>query len=113
MGIHLPPGSGRHALTSGGPQAGEARPRTGPESASRARRAVSTRALTAGTGISRQAVTKHLDVLAKAGVVSSEKSGRERLWVLETARLARAARRLERISEHRDEAPARRKAMVE
>jgi DNA-binding transcriptional ArsR family regulator len=73
----------------------------------------STLALTAGTGISRQAVTKHLAALEKAGVVSSEKSGRERLWGLETARLARAARRLERISAHWDEALARLKALVE
>lgn len=39
-------------------------------------------ALTEGTRISRQAVTKHLAVLARAGLVESERHGRERLWAL-------------------------------
>src|SRR5215813_11660152 len=73
---------------------------------------VSTVGLTAGTGITRQAVAKHLDVLAKAGIVRSERAGRERLWDLETARLARAARSLEQISKQWDEALARLRAYV-
>src|SRR5262245_49595647 len=63
---------------------------------------VSTVGLTSGTGITRQAVSKHLAALAKAGLVRSERRGRERLWDLQTARLARAARDLERISEQWD-----------
>src|SRR5258705_6305399 len=38
--------------------------------------------LTAGTRLSRQAVTKHLRVLANAGVVRSMRSGRESLFEL-------------------------------
>jgi len=36
--------------------------------------------LTSGTEITRQAVTKHLQVLADAGLVRDIKVGRERLW---------------------------------
>src|ERR1700682_4254371 len=39
--------------------------------------------LTAGSAVTRQAVTKHLDVLATAGLVSDVRRGRERLWELE------------------------------
>ena len=39
--------------------------------------------LTAGGGVTRQAVTKHLRVLAEAGVARSSQSGRERIWELE------------------------------
>jgi DNA-binding transcriptional ArsR family regulator len=53
--------------------------------------------LTAGTDISRQAVTKHLHVLAEAGVVRDVKLGRERLWHLEPAAIAEAKRALEII----------------
>jgi len=37
-------------------------------------------ALTEGTGMSRQAVTKHLDVLRRAGLVQARRSGRERRY---------------------------------
>lgn len=53
--------------------------------------------LTAGTEISRQGVTKHLQVLAEAGVVRDVKVGRERLWQLEPARIEEAKRTLEII----------------
>ena len=53
--------------------------------------------LTAGTEISRQGVTKHLHVLAEAGVVRDVKVGRERLWQLEPARIEEAKRSLEII----------------
>jgi DNA-binding transcriptional ArsR family regulator len=53
--------------------------------------------LTAGTDISRQGVTKHLHVLAEAGVVRDVKVGRERLWQLEPARIEEARRTLEII----------------
>ena len=53
--------------------------------------------LTAGTDISRQGVTKHLQVLAEAGVVRDVKVGRERLWQLEPARIEEAKRTLEII----------------
>src|SRR5215831_15636755 len=41
--------------------------------------------LTQGGSITRQAVTKHLRVLAGAGVVSGSRVGRESLWELEQA----------------------------
>ena len=44
--------------------------------------------LTAGTKISRQAITKHLHALVEAGLVRSTLDGRERIWQLQTKRLA-------------------------
>jgi len=53
--------------------------------------------LTANTDISRQGVTKHLQVLADAGVVRDVKAGRERLWELDPAQIEEARRTLEVI----------------
>jgi DNA-binding transcriptional ArsR family regulator len=53
--------------------------------------------LTANTDISRQGVTKHLQVLADAGVVRDVKQGRERLWQLEPGQIEEAKRMLEVI----------------
>ena len=53
--------------------------------------------LTANTDISRQGVTKHLQVLAQAGVVRDVKRGRERLWQLEPGQIEEAKRTLEVI----------------
>src|SRR5512141_743846 len=53
--------------------------------------------LTANTEISRQGVTKHLQVLADAGVVRDVKLGRERLWQLEPGQIEEAKRTLEVI----------------
>ncbi|HEX5462747.1 MAG TPA: metalloregulator ArsR/SmtB family transcription factor [Steroidobacteraceae bacterium] len=53
--------------------------------------------LTANTAITRQAVTKHLNVLADAGVVRDTKAGRERLWQLDPEQLEQAKRTLEII----------------
>jgi DNA-binding transcriptional ArsR family regulator len=69
--------------------------------------------LTSGTRVTRQAITKHLETLAAAGLVRSRREGRERLWELETARLARAGRYLEEISSQWDEAIARLRRLVE
>ena len=57
--------------------------------------ALSVTALTAGTRISRQAVTKHLGVLDRAGLVESERHGRERLWALAPGQIDQARRALE------------------
>src|SRR5258705_11910185 len=51
--------------------------------------------LTAGTQLTRQAITKHLQVLADAGLVRDLKVGRERRWQFEAARLADARRSLD------------------
>jgi len=69
--------------------------------------------LTAGTDVTRQAVTKHLHVLADAGLARGTRRGRERLWELEPAPLGEARRCLELISQQWDEALARLKAAVE
>src|SRR3954466_10213995 len=60
--------------------------------------------LTRGTKVSRQAVTKHLQALAKAGIVRSRREGRERIWEVRTSRLAEARGWLDRISARWDEA---------
>jgi DNA-binding transcriptional ArsR family regulator len=69
--------------------------------------------LTEGSDVSRQAVTKHLRALSDAGLVRSERVGRETLWELETKRLAEARHYLERISAQWDRALLRLKAFVE
>lgn len=69
--------------------------------------------LTAGTAITRQAVTKHLHVLADAGLVHHVKAGRERLWEFEPLQLAEAQRSLERIAQQWDVALGRLKAALE
>ncbi len=70
-------------------------------------------ALTEGVDVSRQAVTKHLEVLAAAGLVRDSRKGRARVWELEPARLAEARRALEAISKRWDEAIERLRALVE
>lgn len=69
--------------------------------------------LTEGSSVTRQAVTKHLEVLAGAGLVRDEWRGRERLWVFEGGQLAEARRCLELISSQWDEALGRLKDFVE
>ena len=63
--------------------------------------------------VSRQAVTKHLDVLADAGLVKSRRQGRERIWEFEPKRLDDAHRFLEQVSRQWDDALGRLKAFVE
>jgi DNA-binding transcriptional ArsR family regulator len=69
--------------------------------------------LAEGTGVTRQAVTKHLLVLAQAGLVTSARAGRERVWELEPEPLREAQRSLARISAQWDDALGRLKAFVE
>src|ERR1017187_4930761 len=54
--------------------------------------------LTEGSTVSRQAITKHLRALEGVGLVSSGRAGRERIWELQTKRLAEASRYLDTIS---------------
>lgn len=75
--------------------------------------AVSIAQLTSGTNLTRQAVTKHLLVLADAGLVRDIKLGRERLWEFEPAQLDAARRSLDRIAQQWDQALARLKMAVE
>lgn len=69
--------------------------------------------LTEGSEVTRQAVTKHLGVLAAAGVVYDFRQGRERVWELKTQQLEQARRALDSISKHWDEALERLRVMVE
>jgi DNA-binding transcriptional ArsR family regulator len=69
--------------------------------------------LTDGSDVTRQAVSKHLRVLADAGLARGMRQGREQVWQLEGAQLEEARRSLERISRRWDEALLRLKAVVE
>ena len=69
--------------------------------------ALSISQLAVGHDMSRQAVTKHLRVLADAGLVRDERAGRETVWSFEPARLDLARRELERIGAQWDRALAR------
>jgi DNA-binding transcriptional ArsR family regulator len=75
--------------------------------------ALSIAQLTAGTAITRQAVTKHLEVLADAGLVRDVRQGRERLWALEPSRIDAARRALDAIAAQWDQALLRLKSFVE
>ena len=69
--------------------------------------------LTAGTDVTRQAVAKHLRVLAGAGLAGSVAQGRERLWQLRPGPLEEVRRSLELISRRWDESLSRLKAALE
>jgi DNA-binding transcriptional ArsR family regulator len=69
--------------------------------------------LTAGSDITRQAVTKHLRVLAEAGLVRGTRDGRESIWKLQPRRLEDARRYLDRISGQWDAALDRLREFVE
>lgn len=75
--------------------------------------AMSIAQLTSGTQITRQAVTKHLQVLADAGLVRDVKSGRERLWEFELEKLEEARHSLEMIAQQWDHALLQLKRAVE
>lgn len=75
--------------------------------------ALSIAQLTPGTAVTRQAVTKHLEVLAGAGIVHDIRHGRERLWELQPSRIDEARRALDAIAAQWDQALARLKALVE
>jgi DNA-binding transcriptional ArsR family regulator len=70
-------------------------------------------ALSAESAMSRQAITKHLDVLSKAGLIHGSRRGREHIWELEPKRFADAREYLERISRQWDDALGRLKRFVE
>ena len=69
--------------------------------------------LTAGSAVTRQAITKHLNVLATAGLVSDLRRGRERIWELEPERMEAARTYLEHVSKRWDDALDRLKKFVE
>jgi DNA-binding transcriptional ArsR family regulator len=69
--------------------------------------------LTAGTKLSRQAVSKHLRVLEDAGMVRSMRAGRESLFELEPKPIDEARKYLDSVSRQWDDALARLKSFVE
>ena len=69
--------------------------------------------LTTGSDVTRQAITKHLYVLAGAGLVHDVRHGRERIWELDAEGLDHARRWLDQISKRWDEALDRLKKFVE
>lgn len=69
--------------------------------------------LATGSEVTRQAITKHLHVLAGAGLVHGVRRGRERIWELDTGALGQARRWLDQVSRRWDEALARLKKLIE
>ena len=69
--------------------------------------------LAAGTAVTRQAVTKHLQVLAGAGLVTGAREGRENVWTLERRGLTEARRLLDVISREWEGTLERLRAYVE
>ncbi|HLA13397.1 MAG TPA: metalloregulator ArsR/SmtB family transcription factor [Gemmatimonadaceae bacterium] len=69
--------------------------------------------LSEGTGVTRQAITRHLYTLGDAGLVRNARRGRERVWELEVKRLEKTRRYLDQISAQWEDAANRLKAFVE
>jgi DNA-binding transcriptional ArsR family regulator len=69
--------------------------------------------LSADTRITRQAITKHLRVLEDAGLVHSQRSGRESRFAFRPERIAEAKAYLDAVSAHWDDALARLRTLVE
>lgn len=74
---------------------------------------LSTAQLKAGSHISRQGITKHLRALEQAGLLRSDRAGRDRVWELETTRLDDVRRYLDQISAQWDDALGRLRTLVE
>lgn len=69
--------------------------------------------ITDGEGVTRQAITKHLAVLAEAGLVRDARTGRERRWKLELAPLDTARMCLDLVSQRWDQRLERLRSLVE
>jgi DNA-binding transcriptional ArsR family regulator len=69
--------------------------------------------LVAGSGVTRQAVAKHLRVMERAGLVRGSRHGRKSVWELEERRLEIARGYLVRISKRWDDALERLRRLVE
>jgi DNA-binding transcriptional ArsR family regulator len=69
--------------------------------------------LTSGSEVTRQAITRHLNVLADAGLVREQRRGREHLWELEIQRVEEARHYLDQMSRRWDEVLDRLKQFVE
>ncbi|HKO90553.1 MAG TPA: helix-turn-helix domain-containing protein [Polyangiaceae bacterium] len=69
--------------------------------------------LSEDTDVTRQAITKHLVALARAGLVQDTRAGRERIYQLSPGRVDEARRYLEGISAQWDASLARLRRFVE
>jgi DNA-binding transcriptional ArsR family regulator len=69
--------------------------------------------LTVGSRVSRQAITKHLRVLQKVGLVHSVRAGRESLFELDPRPIGQMQHYLDQVSKQWDQALARLKVFVE
>ena len=69
--------------------------------------------LAKGAAVTRQAITKHLNVLVRAGLVRDRRRGREHLWELQIEGVEAAREYLGQISAQWDEALERLKRFVE
>jgi len=69
--------------------------------------------LSEGTGVTRQAITRHLHALGDAGLVRHARRGREQVWDLNRQRLEKAKRYLDHIAAQWDDAAERLRAFVE
>ncbi len=69
--------------------------------------------LTAAGDVTRQAVTKHLQVLAAAGLARDLRVGRERLWQLDPTQIDEARRSLDTIARQWEHALGKLKAFAE
>ena len=69
--------------------------------------------LSDGTGMTRQAITRHLHSLSDAGLVHDDRRGRERVYELDLKRLEKARAYLAGIAAQWDDAAERLRAFVE
>ena len=69
--------------------------------------------LTSGSALTRQAITKHLQVLQNAKIVHNVRAGRENLFKFDPQPLAEIKTYLDRVSEQWDESLSRLKSFVE
>ena len=69
--------------------------------------------LTDGIDLTRQAITKHLQVLQQAGIVSCQRVGRESRFTFRPGPITHAGEYLIRVSDQWDESIARLRAAVE
>lgn len=69
--------------------------------------------LTAGTNLTRQAVTKHLRVLERARILHAKRAGRERFFEIDPAPIQQLTAYLETVSKQWDATLARLKLFVE
>jgi DNA-binding transcriptional ArsR family regulator len=69
--------------------------------------------LSEGSGMTRQAITRHLCALGKVGLVRDSREGREHVFSLDLKRIELARQYLDQVSAQWDAAAARLKAFVE